>query len=147
VPGDGSVPAYQDPTNDLRKTARSVGTPAGYKNEFTDLTATTEEIGYLTYKNIEDGTYSVDQCAAFCDSEKFCLGFNIYFERDPKYNPSTDCPNPEPITNVKCAIFGYPVAIASATNVGQYRQQFQVVSVGSNGNSEDTNPLDNHVNM
>jgi hypothetical protein len=133
LPGDGSVSAYQVSTNDLRKSARDAGTPAGYKKEFTDLTATTEEIGYLTYKNIEDGTYSVDQCAAFCDSEKFCLGFNIYFERDPSQNPATDCPDPDPITNVKCAIFGYPVAAASATNAGQYRQDFHVVSVGSNG--------------
>jgi hypothetical protein len=135
-PGDGSVNAYKDSDNDLRKAARAASTPAGYKKEFTDEAGSTQQIGYLTYKNIEDGTYNVQQCADFCDSEKFCLGFNIFFERDPKFNPAPDCINPEPITNVKCSIYGYPVAKASATNEGQWREQFNVVIVGSNGYSK-----------
>jgi hypothetical protein len=133
MPGDGSVNAYKDANGDLRKMAPSAGTPTGYRKEFTDAAGSTQQIGYLTYKNIEDGSYNVQQCADFCDSEKFCLGFNIYYERDPKYNPAQSCTSPEPFTNVKCSIFGYPVAKASATNEGQWREQFQVVIVGSNG--------------
>jgi hypothetical protein len=132
-PGDGSVDAYQDSNNALRKAAREATTPSGYKKEFSDANGSTQQIGYLTYKNIDDGTYNVKQCADFCDSEKFCLGFNIFYERDPKNNPAPACKNPEPITNVKCSIYGYPVALASATNQGQSREQFQVVIVGSNG--------------
>jgi hypothetical protein len=133
VPGFGSVGEYQDSSNSLRNAARTAGTPSGYKKEFSDEQASTQQIGYLTYKNIDDGTYNVNQCAEFCNSEKFCLGFNIFFERDPKYNPASTCPDPQPITNVKCAIYGYPVAEASATNSGQFREQFHVVIVGSNG--------------
>jgi hypothetical protein len=133
LPGDGSVAAYKDINGDLRKKAQSVATPSGYRKEFTDEAGSTQQIGYLTYKNIEDGTYNVQKCADFCDSERFCLGFNIFYERDPKNNPAPTCVSPDAITNVKCSIFGYPVAKASATNEGQWREQFQVVIVGSNG--------------
>ncbi|KAF1945012.1 hypothetical protein EJ02DRAFT_65610 [Clathrospora elynae] len=136
VPGDGSVAAYLDSTNDLNKAAQSASTPSGYTKSFTDLMASTEQIGYLTYKNIESGTYDVAACAAFCDSEKYCLGFNIYYERDPSVEPAAACNDPPPITNVKCSIYGYPVAAKSATNQGQYRQDFQVVITGSNGYSK-----------
>jgi hypothetical protein len=146
VPGDGSVAAYLDSSNALRVAAQTAGTPSGYKKEYTDLIFTTEQIGYLTYKVIADGTYSVQQCADFCDGEKFCLGFNIYFERDPKLNPATGCTNPDPVTNVKCAIFGYPVSQNSVINKGQSRQQFQVIMVGSNGKST-CNPHKLRTNM
>jgi hypothetical protein len=135
VPGDGSVAAYKDTENALRKAARTAGTPSGYKKSFTDLEGSSQQIGYLTYKNIEDGTYNVQQCADFCNSEKFCLGFNIFYERDPKIEPAAGCTNPEAFTNVKCSIYGYPVAEKAATNEGQWREQFNVVIVGSNGTS------------
>lgn len=134
-PGDGSVAAYQDSSNALRSAAQSASAPQGYVEAFKDLSGSSQQIGYLTYKNIDDGTYGVQQCANFCDSEKFCLGFNIFYERDPSVNPADACPNPDPITNVKCAIYGYPVAAGAATNQGQWRENFQVVIVGSNGNS------------
>ncbi|EDU44238.1 hypothetical protein PtrSN002B_001961 [Pyrenophora tritici-repentis] len=136
VPEDDSVDGYLASTNSLRKAAREASTPSGYTKSFTDLTGSTEQIGYMTYKNIEDGTYNVDQCAAFCDSEKFCLGFNIFAERDPKYNPAPDCTNPQPITNIKCSLYGYPVTAKTATNQGQWREQFHVVITASNGYSK-----------
>ena len=123
----------------MRKAAQNAGdaaAPAGYVKEFIDASGSTEQIGYLTYKIIESGAYDVQKCADFCDSEKFCLGFNIFYERDPSVDPTSDCQNPEPITNTKCSIYGYPVAKASATNQGQWRQQFNVVIVGSNGYSK-----------
>jgi hypothetical protein len=132
-PGDGSVAAYQDASNALRTAARQATTPSGYTQEFSDANGATQQVGYLTYENIDDGTYNVQKCADFCDSEKFCLGFNIFYERDPKLNPAPACSNPDPVTNVKCSIYGYPVALASATSQGQWREQFQVVIVGSNG--------------
>jgi hypothetical protein len=133
VPEGGSVADYKNDKGVLRKNAQEAPTPSGYRKEFTDEAGSTQQVGYLTYKNIEDGSYNVQQCADFCDSEKFCLGFNIYYERDPEKNPAPECASPDPITNVKCSIFGYPVAKASATNEGQWREQFQVVIVGSNG--------------
>jgi hypothetical protein len=131
VPGDGSVDAYLDESSELRKTAQKAETPGGYINAFTDLTGSTEQIGYLTYKTLD--SYSTAECAAFCDSEKFCLGFNLFFERDPSVDPGVGCTDPKPVTNIKCSIYGYPVAKASATNQGQYRGDFHVVITGSNG--------------
>lgn len=139
----GAVSDYTAQDSSLRAEARKAITPDGYKKVFEDKLASTEQIGYLTYKNIESGEYDVAGCARFCDSEKFCRGFNIYYERDPKFEPKEGCANPEPQTNVKCSIYGYGVAEASATNDGQLRgpkdesgQAFQVVITGSNGYSK-----------
>jgi hypothetical protein len=134
VPGKGSVEEYLDSKNELRTTARAVGIPKGYTKSFVDLTGSTEQIGYLTYKTLD--SYDPSACAAFCDSEKFCYGFNLFFERDPSLEPGPDCADPEPVTNIKCSIYGYPVAEKSATNEGQYRQDFHVVITGSNGYSK-----------
>lgn len=131
VPGQGSVDEYLNKENSLRKAAQTAGTPDGYTKAFTDLAGSTEQIGYLTYKTLD--TYSPDECAAFCNSEKYCLGFNLFFERDPSVDPGEGCSDPAPVTNIKCSIYGYPVAEASATNQGQYRGDFHVVITGSNG--------------
>ena len=132
APGDGSVDAYLDPQGELRTKAKGAEVPKGYVESFNDQTGSTEQIGYLTYKTLDE--YDPKKCADFCDSEKFCLGFNIFFERDPTTDPAVGCPqNPLPTTNIKCSIYGYPVAKASATNKGQYRGDFQVVITGSNG--------------
>jgi hypothetical protein len=131
VPGQGSVDEYLNKENSLRKAAQTAGTPEGYTKAFTNLIGSTEQIGYLTYKTLD--TYSPDECAAFCNSEKYCLGFNLFFERDPSVDPGEGCSDPAPVTNIKCSIYGYPVAEASATNQGQYRGDFHVVITGSNG--------------
>lgn len=135
VPGiSGAVGEYLDKEGELRQNALLAGTPEGYVQSFKDAKGSTEQIGYLTYKNIESGKYDVEECAKFCNNEKFCLGFNIFFERDPTTDPAVGCDqNPPPTTNIKCSIYGYPVAKASATNKGQYRGDFQVVITGSNG--------------
>ena len=75
-------------------------------------------------------------CADACDSEKYCRGFNIYFERDPSVDPGSNCPNLSSTTNIKCSLYGYPVALKAATNMGQWRQDFQIVIAGSNGYSK-----------
>lgn len=125
--------AYLAEDSILASAAQGASTPSGYINAFTDLQGSTQQIGYLTYKTIDSGDYDVKSCADFCDSEKYCLGFNIYYERDPSVEPADSCANPDPITNVKCALYGYPVASGSATNYGQWRNDFHVVIAGSNG--------------
>ncbi|KAJ4985927.1 hypothetical protein SVAN01_08616 [Stagonosporopsis vannaccii] len=141
VPGDGSTAAYLAQDSELRQTARDAGVPTGYEQSFQDLTASSQQIGYLTYKNLD--TYSPQDCADFCDSEKYCQGFNVYYERDPKFEPRDGCANPEPVTNIKCSIYGYSVAKKAATNDGQWRgpqdvngEAFHVVITGSNGYSK-----------
>lgn len=93
----------------------------------------------MTYRALT--TYDVQGCADACDSEKYCRGFNIYFERDPSLEPGSDCPKPTSTTNIKCSLYGYPVALNAATNTGQWRQDFQVVIAGSNGYSKTDKPL------
>jgi hypothetical protein len=88
----GSVDEYLDSNNALRTAARAALTPSGYTKSFTDLTGSTEQIGYLTYKTLD--TYDPAACAAFCNSEEFCYGFNIFFERDPSLEPGPTCADP-----------------------------------------------------
>jgi hypothetical protein len=88
----------------------------------------------LTFKTYN--SYDVQGCADACDSEKYCLGFNIFFERDPSLEPGPNCRDPASTTSIKCSLYGYPVAGNAATNQGQWRQDFQVVIAGSNGYSK-----------
>lgn len=76
----------------------------------------------------------MNACAAACNKINGCISINIYFERDPTVNPDSPiCANPPSTTNIKCVFWGGPVTLSSATNTGQYRDQFQVVIAGSNG--------------
>lgn len=126
-------------SSELSNTATEAVTPSGYERSFVNQSGSSQQIGYLTYKTYD--TYDVQGCADFCDSEKYCRGFNIYFERDPSLEPGPDCPNPPSTNNIKCAIYGYPVAVKAATNTGQWRQDFQVVIAGSNGYSKTNKDL------
>ncbi|CBX90835.1 hypothetical protein LEMA_P058690.1 [Plenodomus lingam JN3] len=135
VPGiRGTVNDYYYSESALRRSARDAGTPPGYEKVFTDLIAANEQIGYLGFKINPRGEYDVSWCADWCDSESFCLGFNIYFQRDPEMDPRCDWSGV--VTNVKCVIYGYPVAEGSATNKGQFFGDFAVVITGSNGYSK-----------
>ncbi|KAF2662677.1 hypothetical protein K491DRAFT_753220 [Lophiostoma macrostomum CBS 122681] len=143
VPGDGSVASYQDSANSLHSVALAALPPNGYEQNFINVDASTQQVGYLTYKSLSNGSYNIPECAAFCDSVQLCMAFNVWYERDPSITPAAACPNPAPVTNAKCALYGYPVSRESATNVGQYRgpqdangQAFQVVVIGSNGYSK-----------
>lgn len=121
---------------DSRISAAALGaaTPSGYKQSFVNKAGSSQQIGYLTYRTYD--TYDVQGCADACNSEKYCRGFNIFFERDPSLEPGPNCPNPASTTNIKCSLYGYPVAGKAATNEGQWRQEFQVVIAGSNGYSK-----------
>lgn len=119
---------------DFSSTARAASIPSGYKQSFVDKNGSSQQIGYLTFKTYD--SYDVQGCADACDGEKYCLGFNIFFERDPSLEPGPNCPNPASTTNIKCSLYGYPVAGNAATNLGQWRQDFQVVIAGSNGYSK-----------
>jgi hypothetical protein len=47
--------------------------------------------------------------------------------------PGPACPNPPSVTNIKCALWGSSISYATATNEGQYQDDFHVVIAGSNG--------------
>jgi hypothetical protein len=110
--------------------AKSAKTPSGYDQSFSDLSASVEGSGYLGYKLLT--SYDPSACSAYCDETETCTGFNIFIERDPKWNPvQCSCEAPS-ITQFKCSIWGQEVKPESATNVGQ-NSGFEVVIVGSNG--------------
>ncbi|KAK1068706.1 hypothetical protein LTR74_005364 [Friedmanniomyces endolithicus] len=122
-------------------------TPAGYVETFKDLNGSTSANSYITFKTLT--SYSVSDCANLCDTTALCTAFNIYIERDPSLNPTLNdtaanttgqyCPNPSSITNYKCSLWGSSIDATSATNYGDYREQFQVVIVASNGYDKTNN--------
>jgi hypothetical protein len=120
-----SNPVYHKMANDAK-------TPSGYVQTFKDLNASVNANSYLAYKLLE--SYDVAGCSAYCDSTENCLGFNVFIERDPAWNPDQcSCTDPASIAQYKCSIFGSNVEKEAATNFGQHRDDFEVVIVGSNG--------------
>jgi hypothetical protein len=55
------------------------------------------------------------------------------FERAPTQNPAATCPNPPSTTLIKCNYWGSPLSEATATNDGQWRNDFHVLVSGVNG--------------
>ncbi|KAI9891390.1 MAG: hypothetical protein M1814_002709 [Vezdaea aestivalis] len=111
--------------------ATAAGAVGAYTKVFNNLQASINQDGFLRLKTLD--SYDVSACAALCDSTTKCQAFNIYVERDPSLAPADACPDPAAVTNVKCTLYGLPIAAATALNKGQYRRQFQVVIAGSNG--------------
>lgn len=126
---------------ELHMMATSASTPKGYKNTFTDLSAAVNANSYLGYTTLE--SYDVQGCADLCDNKELCTAFNIYIERDPKWNPEQcSCNVPDSITNFKCSLWGSGVESGAAVNVGEGRGDFEVAIIGSNGyaKTEETEP-------
>lgn len=112
--------------------AAATAAPAAYSNVFYNLQGSTQQTGYIGLHTLT--SYDVNKCTAYCEASTYCEAFNIYYERDPTVNPNdASCANPPSLTNIKCTLYGYPISANSATNTGQYRDQFQVVITGSNG--------------
>lgn len=106
-------------------------TPAGYTAAFRNQSGATSQAGYQGYYYLM--SYNTTQCASLCSSSTGCTAFNIYYERDPLQNPANACPNPNPTTSIKCSLWSSTVSQGTATNYGQYRDQFHVVIAGSDG--------------
>ncbi|KAI0376803.1 hypothetical protein F5Y04DRAFT_273547 [Hypomontagnella monticulosa] len=112
--------------------ARQAPTPTGYNETFQNLHARVEAYGYLGFNTLS--SYDTQNCASQCDNIwRGCIGFNIFFERDPSLNPGQGCQNPPSTTNIKCIFWGGTVSRETATNDGQYQANFHVVIAGSNG--------------
>jgi hypothetical protein len=112
--------------------------PSGYTRSFANYNGSMTGAGYLGYYSLS--SYNVQTCASYCNSVATCLSFNVFYERDPTLNPADACPNPTAGTAIKCSLWGVPASKASASNMGQYRDQFQVVIAGSDGYTL-TNPV------
>ena len=98
--------------------------PQGYTQSFSKLHGSVEGNGYMGYYLLE--SYDTIKCQQYCDAATSCYGFNVFIERNPSLNPADSCPNPPSLSNFKCTLWGYAVNEASATNVGQWRNDFHV---------------------
>lgn len=89
-------------------------------------------LGYLGVHLLEE--YHTEKCALFCNDLPTCSSFNIYFERSPMQDPSIKdgCPNPESTTHIKCVLWRSELTKDSAINIGEIREEFEVVIAGSN---------------
>lgn len=112
--------------------AVAAGTPTGFVQTFSNLTASNSADAYMGFTLLS--SYDVPTCGAKCSAISGCNSFNIYFERDPQYDPSVAaCNNPASTVNVKCVFWGGAVTSSNANNFGQMRDGFNVVIAGSNG--------------
>ncbi|KAK6354564.1 hypothetical protein TWF696_003706 [Orbilia brochopaga] len=100
-----------------------------YTKVFDGLLGSVNQMGYLGLTTIH--SYDINDCKARCDAKPGCLGFNLYVERDPSLDPGAGCPDPAPITNYKCTLWGFPFEAGAADNRGQTRYQFKVVIAAS----------------
>lgn len=126
------TPAAFESYPEFAADALNAVTPTGYTESFANLNAAVFGTDYYGMDTLH--SYNVSACAAACDANTSCGGFNIFIERDPSINPGQcSCTNPPSITNYKCQYWGSGVDTADANNYGQYRVDFQVVIAGSNG--------------
>ncbi|KAH6643558.1 hypothetical protein C7974DRAFT_299922 [Boeremia exigua] len=136
APKDDTVDGFYNNAA-YKQLAVSAKTPVGYEQAFVNLQGATTGNGYISYKVLD--TYDVGACSKFCDETDTCTGFNLYIERDPKWNPhQCSCTNPPSIINYKCSIWGQKVTKETATNTGEGRDDFTVVITGSNGYNKGT---------
>jgi hypothetical protein len=74
--------------------------PTGFVQTFSALTASNSADQYAGFTLMN--SYDPSACAQQCSSMSGCNSFNIYFERDPQYDPSVaGCSNPPSTVNVK----------------------------------------------
>ncbi|KAG9698233.1 hypothetical protein KCU95_g1526, partial [Aureobasidium melanogenum] len=113
-------------------TALAAGTPPGYSVAFGPNQGATSASVYLGYYTLT--SYDPYKCQQYCDQATNCYAFNIYYERDPTKDPNAvNCPNPASTVNIKCSLWGSQIDATTATNNGQWRDNFQVVIAGSMG--------------
>lgn len=113
------------------QTADSAAIPQGYAQTFSNAQGSVSASSYMGYYTLN--SYDTVQCAHYCDAADGCMSFNVFYERDPSVDPADACPNPSSTVPIKCTLWGLPINAAMATNMGQWRDQFQVVIAASNG--------------
>ncbi|KAF6792699.1 hypothetical protein CMUS01_16138 [Colletotrichum musicola] len=111
--------------------AQSAPVPDGYSLAFSDLSGSVEGQSYEGLYTMQ--SYDTIKCQQYCDAAPACWAFNVFIERDPALTPSDSCVDPPSTANYKCTLWGAQVSSSSATNVGQWRNNFHVGIRGSNG--------------
>ncbi|KAK3685937.1 hypothetical protein B0T22DRAFT_235367 [Podospora appendiculata] len=144
--------AYQGFTDAATNAAKAYNIPKGYAlvPGYENLKASAQDPSYLTYVSSRLTSYDTAQCAALCDAMAGCTSFVTYFERVPLLiSPITQTPDKNvcPATDasasatlIKCAFYGLPIRVETATNVGQYQGSFHVVIAGANAYTRSSGP-------
>jgi len=111
---DGTVSG----TTRRRSTGISRRSPADYQLVFSgtgtgpnDRDGSIQGTAYLTFTVINNSTYNVNACLAFCDSVQLCVFANLFYEFN---NPGLD----QGGSNLKCAVYGDVHSAAEKTNRG-----------------------------
>lgn len=115
--------------------------PSGYTLQFAEVKGSyggsSSFLGATEFTN-----YDSAACAAKCDARSDCISYNIFFERDPLEDQTSDTCSTEGATVIKCGLWGVPLVPSSAdefashVNDGQWRRNFRVSITGSNGYSK-----------
>ncbi|MCJ1229635.1 hypothetical protein MMC12_006304 [Toensbergia leucococca] len=138
IPSPDTASAFSADT-DLQAIAQNAYTPDGYTQVFVNLAGSLSASMYMGLYTLP--SFDTLSCASLCDQAQGCSAFNMYIERDPSLDPNAaSCPNPPSTTNYKCTLWGAPVCAQEATNLGQWRDSFQVVITGSNGYNKNAPP-------
>ena len=142
--GKGNVPKDDTPegflnNDEYKKLSTQAQTPSGYQQAFVNLQGSVTGNGYISYKTLD--SYDVASCGKWCDETDTCTGFNVFIERDPRWNPhqcSCSGDSTPSTINYKCSIWGQKVSKDTATNTGETRDGFKVLITGSNGYNKGT---------
>ncbi|KAF2964091.1 hypothetical protein GQX73_g9463 [Xylaria multiplex] len=118
-----SFPAFSE-------AAEAAATPVGCALNYRSLNASSNAYGYLGFTLLE--SYDTQSCATKCADINGCRSFNIFFERDPAFQPGESCPDPQSTTLIKCVFWGGPISVDNAKNTGFCYYDLDVVIAGSN---------------
>jgi len=102
----------------LRRSLLFSRDPSDYEEVFTgsgtgpnDRDASIEGTAYLTFGLVDNSTYNVDACLAFCDSVDQCVFANLFYELN---NPGLE----SEFSNLKCALYADVHSAAEKLNFG-----------------------------
>lgn len=82
--------------------AKGATVPNDYKEVYMNRNSSNAPGVFLTYKDLR--SYSVQDCAQYCNQETRCRAFNIFFERIPTFHLGPNCRNAPSSTMINCAL-------------------------------------------
>ncbi|EMD66110.1 hypothetical protein COCSADRAFT_137372 [Bipolaris sorokiniana ND90Pr] len=135
--GYGPIPKYDKMRGfyyspEIRHAAENAPIPPGYIESFVSANGSfvgSHYLGHYELKSFDtlEGTEP--------GHDQICQGFNTYFERAPAIRLGPECRESTSRTIIKCALWGEPLRIEGAKNIGYREWEFDVVIAGSNGYS------------
>jgi len=121
---DGTITAAGSLNTNSTSSRRSLSSgfarrsPSNYDTVFTgtgtgptDRDGSIEGTAYLTFTTVNNATYNINDCLAFCDGIEQCVFVNLYYEFN---NPGLDAGS----SNLKCAAYADTHTAAEKTNRG-----------------------------